>query len=268
MLNHLNDVAHVKLKKYNFNIFYNPKDLTGPSFHLAYDLDKGFSNYERVEKDEILSLVPENGCILDIGANIGLFSVYFTLKRPDIKILSFEPHPKTFECLKNTIDSNHFKQITPVNKAIGKNKETLKLYTSVLNDGGHSLTSEKLTEEGFSSDFFEVEVAPLSHENMDLTINKVHVIKIDVEGAELSVLEGIKTLLEEDQPVIMLESSNKDLAEKSGIYKFFSDHFPSKIEARIPGTKDFLSMEQLSEIGKERLLKGNTHSNYFFYFNK
>ena len=98
----LDDSAVIKLNDFNLDICFNPKDLTGPSFHLAYDLDKGFKNYEEIDKKEILNNLPSSGVFVDIGANIGLFSLFIAKQRADITSYAFEPEPLNFKNLEKS----------------------------------------------------------------------------------------------------------------------------------------------------------------------
>jgi hypothetical protein len=63
--------------------------------------------------------IKKDAVIFDVGANIGLTSVIFSISSPDGKIFSFEPSPKAFSFLCETVNLNDLKNCSPVNLALG-----------------------------------------------------------------------------------------------------------------------------------------------------
>ena len=100
--------------------------MRGPSFHFAYGLEKGFNNYEETAKNKLLSFLPEKGVFYDIGANIGMYSVYFVLHKPDLQLYSFEPETEAFLCLESSL-SKTGSNIHVYKKAIGEITEKKKI---------------------------------------------------------------------------------------------------------------------------------------------
>lgn len=252
----LPSIAHKNiLKKINFH--FDPRDMRGPSFHFAYDLEKGFINYEETAKKELLDLVPMGGTFLDVGANIGMFSVYFALKRKDIQIYCFEPDSTVYRCLSRNMNQFDDERIKIFNSALGEKKEEKALYKSELNDGGHSFIPE--TENQKSE---KVSVAVYD----DLVVNGVveipDVIKIDVEGFEYPVLKGMEESIKIHRPTLYIESSNVDFMEKGQLWKFLSDL--DGLYARRPGSKNRMSMEELSDFARKEVENKILVSNYFF----
>lgn len=261
LMNHLDDIASVYLKTFNLEIFYNPKDLTGPSFHLAYDLDKGFKNYEEIEKNELLDAIPENGVFVDIGANIGMFSLYILNKRPDIVSYAFEPEPLNFDYISKTKNKNELNNLKLFNVAVGEKVEKLKLYKSNKNDGGHSLVLDHSIED--DNEVSTVQVMPLG-QILPSDLEKIHAIKIDVEGAEANVLKGALSTISKYKPVLLIESSNIDLANKENLYSILFDNFKYSLLARIPGSQNKMTLPELSKLAQSRLDQKIYVNNYFF----
>src|SRR4051794_40874197 len=73
----------------HFKLRVDLKDIRGPSFYVMYGGEDAFNRYERIEKLEILNILPPDGVFLDLGANIGLFSFFVALNRPLSRIYSF-----------------------------------------------------------------------------------------------------------------------------------------------------------------------------------
>jgi FkbM family methyltransferase len=258
----LSETAFFNLKENNLRVYFIPKDMRGPSFHLAYDLDRGFQNYEEIDKDEIVDSLPEEGVFVDVGANIGLFSLYVSNKKPNVQIYSFEPNSLTRKCLESTKEFNHLNNLTIYSHAVEKIVESGKLYKSDHNDGGHSLNPDY--EQVNNQEFEPVEIKPL--DNKMFSNKKVNVIKIDVEGAEKEVLEGALDLIKNDKPMLIIEILNRDLIDKKGVYSVLSENFSDHITVRSPGDSHKNNFDSLSDMAIHNLSKGTEYNNYIFEF--
>jgi len=116
--------------------------------------------------------------IIDCGANIGLSTIYFKTKYPLAKIISFEPDPYVFETLTKNIELTNNNGITLINKGLGKISETKKFFSEGA-DGGRIA----LPEDDQNIISIEIEIlSPYLKEPVDM-------LKIDIEGSELEVLE-------------------------------------------------------------------------------
>ena len=270
-LNILPNIAHKKILQ-GINFHYNPKDLRGPSFHFAYELEKGFLNYEETDKKELLDLVPKGGIFLDIGANIGLFSVYFSLQRKDIKVYCFEPDEATFVCLAKNTEQLKSREIKIFNKALGEKCGEEELHKSSINDGGHSFIKSMHTIEIFKEkprDGGSKIVPMVTFDELVKTreVELPDVIKIDVEGYELGVIKGMSESISAKKPDMLIETSNSDLANKGSFWKHMTTLKDLGIFARQPGSLIKMNMEELAIAAKKNLDRNKLLSNYFFQFN-
>jgi FkbM family methyltransferase len=133
--------------------------------------------------------------IIQIGAHHG--NEYHTLKNICSKILMFEPQKKVFEILQKNVSFD--KEVILVNKALGSEKGTLKMYTENDNNGqSSSLLKPALHTIQYPgikfNNFEEVEVTTLN----DYFLNKTYdynLITLDVQGYELEVLKGSSNVL-------------------------------------------------------------------------
>lgn len=123
----------------------------------------------------------EGDIVVDIGANIGVFSIYAARKVG--KVLSFEPCLENFEDLKENIELNNAKNIFLYNKGIYSKKGKLKLYLTE-EMTGHSINKQ----DSFSGEIEDIEVITLSDIFKDYDIEKIDFLKIDCEGSEYEVL--------------------------------------------------------------------------------
>jgi FkbM family methyltransferase len=246
--------------------YFDPRDLTGPSFHFAYDLEKGFLNYEIEAKNELLNDLPKDGIFFDVGANIGLYSLYFALERADLNIICFEPNPLAYECLQKTFSSWKGKKPTLYQKAVGSKNEQKKLYQSHVNDGGHSLHFSPEHLDKNIDDFSLVTTIQLD-EWIDQGLLPIpQALKIDVEGFELEVLKGVKKTLIKHRPILLIECSNQDLANKNEFWQFMDQFSALNIRAKIPGQSARITLEQLSQHAFIQWQEGIPLSNYFYFF--
>jgi FkbM family methyltransferase len=143
------------------------------------------------------------GTAVDIGANIGNHSLYFT----DLfkSVYSFEPNPRAFALL--SINSELNNNIKPVNIGISDVSGKLYLYSNVQNIGNSYLSEDD------PGSAHMVGVATLD-ESMD-PAEDITFIKLDVEGHELKALLGSKKIIEKQKPIIMFEQHKNDFINGS-----------------------------------------------------
>lgn len=122
--------------------------------------------------------------ILDCGANVGLSVLYFKQLYPNSEIVAFEPDPNIFAKLARNVQSMNLKNVTLVPKAVWKEQTTLPF---ILEGGNSSRIANK-------SDSTTVDVETITLRSF---INRhVDFLKIDIEGAEVDVLENCRDLLD------------------------------------------------------------------------
>lgn len=123
------------------------------------------------------------GYFFDVGANIGVYSILIS-EVSNVYIYSFEPHPETFNLLKENLKINLRKNVFPENIAIGSRNSIVRLSNSPYSSINKVLTDtleDGITINQFSLDEF-------------IFANKIcpDIIKIDDEGYEVDVLKGLK----------------------------------------------------------------------------
>lgn len=171
-------------------------------------LQSGIFFKEDFHEVEFLSIVKDKYLkagmvILDIGANIGNHSVYFSKIGKAKKIYAFEPIKSTYDMLCKNIEINDLKDIVyPNNCAVGEGTGKAKVESyNPLNIGATHLS---LAEESNASgtDIGGIQIISID----DFSIrDQVDFIKIDVEGFEVNVIKGMKQLLKKDKPILWIE---------------------------------------------------------------
>ncbi len=152
---------------------------------------------------------------LDVGANIGTYSLSASSclqKNIGGMVYSFEPVSHIFEIFKNNIELNHIDNIVPSQLAVFEKNTTLELYVSSRENLGMSSMFHHDTESG---EVEKVEAIKLDDFIETNQIGRVDLIKIDIEGAELFALRGMKKAIEQFRPTLLMEISESVLGENS-----------------------------------------------------
>jgi amino acid adenylation domain-containing protein/FkbM family methyltransferase len=163
---------------------------------------------------------PANGCVFDVGAHIGLFTLYALEKSPELEVVAFEPCPPLFEALQrntqgldnvqlcpfglgsrdDTAQLTHYPQVTGMSSFAPDPDEERALLSGILRNLGKArdaqsatqlATSDEYLAERFASTTFACRRRTLSDVLAETGVERVDLLKIDVQKAELDVLEGI-----------------------------------------------------------------------------
>jgi FkbM family methyltransferase len=155
----------------------------------------------------IRHLLPSKRFFLDIGANVGYYSVLAALVNPGCRIHSFEPSPSTFGVLHENVTANHLLNVQTNQLALGDKTGTLKF--NVYAD--QALNSPKAGDDDQHPFFKEgpAQVIDVPSIKLDDFLAEHHlpqpdVVKLDVEGFEYFVLQGARNLLSSANPPILL----------------------------------------------------------------
>jgi len=176
--------------------------------------------YNGFEQDETIFVrrFLENGDIfLDIGANIGLFSLIASHYVGDKgKIYTFEPATETYRRLCENVEMNAFNNILTFQIGLSDKEEELLFNTSQTGyDAWNSFTKLEVLKDSQS---ILVKTKTLDSFLNQLNISDVNFVKLDVEGWEMNVLKGSKELLlSEKAPVLMVEFTEEN-AFAAGYY--------------------------------------------------
>lgn len=189
--------------------------------------------YEKFEIDEIdfvNNFLKEGDIFLDIGANVGLFSLYAAKKVGfSGSVIAFEPAYVTHKRLLGNCELNKLSNVRPFKLGLSNENTTLEL--NISSNGFEAWnTFVKSNDNKFSSKE-SVEVNSLDYflSQNSIDTDKISLIKLDVEGFEINVLKGASALLAKDNaPVFMVEFTD-DNAISAGhccheIYKLLNQY--------------------------------------------
>ena len=143
--------------------------------------------------------------VLDVGGHIGIFAIKASREVGDSgSIYTFEPVPTNFALLKKNLELNRLENTKAFNVAVSdKNNENVTFHINDFNTGMGSINFE----DG-SSKSIVVQTITLDDFVKEHSINLINFMKIDVEGHEVSVLQGAKHCLAICQKIV-LESHQK-----------------------------------------------------------
>lgn len=148
-------------------------------------------------------LIDEGDWVLDVGANIG----YYTLKLSKLvglrgRVIAFEPIPQTFAHLSNNVMAARCNNVTLINAAISSSIDLAWMEIPSFATGLKNFFQAAITDDIRSADT-PVLTMPIDCLHIK---NRIKFVKIDTEGHENFVFEGMKTLLERDRPTLIVES--------------------------------------------------------------
>lgn len=159
-----------------------------------------------------------NPICLDIGANIGLTSLLMDQFIAGGHIFSFEPHPKTYGQLERNITSNQLglNEIKTFSLGLGKEKGEL-LFRDVdqFNTGNSILLEGSLASK--AQNVTTVNIERLDDMTLTAPDQRVDLMKIDVEGFELNVLDGAPDILKRTD-VVLLEFNHWCLTSLARVF--------------------------------------------------
>ncbi len=157
--------------------------------------------------------IPEGACVLDVGANIGLFSLFATRLRPGAQVYAFEPVPDIFDALRLNADLHgasiralpyglsdragratftYYPHLSIMSgqAADERDRDVVRAYLK-RGDGEDASLIDELLDERMEGRPVECELRTVSQMLREHGIERVDLLKIDVEKSELAVLRGI-----------------------------------------------------------------------------
>lgn len=144
----------------------------------------------------------------DIGANKGSFIYWLSWWVRDGRVVAFEPQPELARGLKNICGVIGLGNVTIEAKAVHQHAGEQQLYVPV----GHQPGASLIRQEKETDDFVELSVPVVTLDDYFNEDDKVALLKIDVEGAELGLLRGAERILRRRAPLLVLECENRHLA--------------------------------------------------------
>lgn len=243
----------------SLTLFYSLRDIAGPSYDLGFDRVDAFHNYEKEDKDLILKYIKPKSVFMDIGANIGHFSFYFKEKHPDLECHLFEPNPKLYQCINMSLKASKLNGVFPHQLALSNSNGEASFFIDSYNDGGHSLLIDKISAKSKDTQKVTVKTIRLDEFVNERNLEKIDIIKVDIQGAERSFIEGGIETINKNKPVMMIEVDSEKVGE---FFSFLSDVLSFEVDIFYFKNNRPLKLEQLKALGMELKQKGHKEANF------
>jgi FkbM family methyltransferase len=194
--------------------FYYPYSFQGGKIYLNIKesrmmLRRALGMYEQEKHAAIRAFLKKGDVFIDVGVNKGDFSlVAADIVGDNGRVLAFEPEPDNCKWIRKSIYANEYRNVDLYEMALSNKEGSARLFIGK-KSGYHSLIS---TKQHLAGEFIEV-----ATERLDGFLGRigwdrpVNMIKIDVEGAEMAVLEGASELLKSSRRLTILLDIHPDL---------------------------------------------------------
>jgi FkbM family methyltransferase len=156
----------------------------------------------------IRNWVKRDSIIWDVGANVGLFAFPAALKARDGRVYSFEPDPKVVRQVERslTLPLNKGLPVTIVGAAISDRDGVAEFEISAYSTAMSRLKGASPWQDDQVKAREVRTVVTLTIDTLAKTLIPPSIIKIDVEGAEMHVLEGARSTIAQYRPIILIEA--------------------------------------------------------------
>lgn len=200
---HLHFIGIIKIKldkSHNFKMYHHGTSEENELFWGG--IENGF---EKTSVRLWRKLCIDTPVVLDIGANTGLYSLVTKALNPSAKVFAFEPVPKVLEYLNYNVEINNY-DITVIPKAASNFNGTATVYLRKDEGFTTSVTVNKsLLAETTPKDELIIECIKLADFISKNNIERIDLIKLDVETHEPEVLEGMGVYLDKFKPDFLIE---------------------------------------------------------------
>ena len=201
----LSESKEIKINNYKMKTIANDKGIS--SELLIY------GNHEPLTTKIILEELSENMNCVDIGSNIGYYVLLENMKiGKNGKIWAIEPSPENFSTLKENIELQNGENIKAFNFAIGdKNGEIEFVISKKSNWSKVKSENESVDSE---NKVINVPLKTLDSFAKENNLERVNLLRMDVEGYENKIILGATQFLNQFKPTIMLEIHKMIMGEK------------------------------------------------------
>jgi FkbM family methyltransferase len=152
--------------------------------------------------------------VVDVGAHVGYYTLLAAKQvGPTGKVYAFEADLDNHEILLKNIGINGYNNVVTVQIAVSDRSGRSTLYLTALDSGRHSMYHHGLPERGSTS----VETTTLDSFLESEDWPRVDLMKIDVEGAEVTVLDGMTSLMERNADLKLIIEFNPVLLQDGGV---------------------------------------------------
>lgn len=133
--------------------------------------------------------IADDATVIDIGAHIGVFSVFAAKRGGNVAVYAFDPDPANYALLLDNVEMNKsIGKVHTFRMAVSGRKGKRRLVRSRASLARHSLFDNRYLNQGETQDIIEVECTTLYDIFAENSIERCDVLKLDCEGAEYEIL--------------------------------------------------------------------------------
>jgi FkbM family methyltransferase len=197
-----------------------------------------------------LELSRRSKVIVDVGANTGIFTLLSKCVNKDARVISFEPMQFIAEKFKRNMSLNNL-EYELYDFALSDTESVVEVHSESMNNSYTIAIDNQNVKESSKEEYFALEMKTKRLDQFieDQKIEKIDLMKIDVERHEPMVLEGMGTYLEKMRPDILIEIQSAEIA--------------AKIQAFVDGMGYFYF--NINDLGKVRQTPKIEKSDYLNY---
>lgn len=193
------------------------------------------NEYEPQETELVKKIVKPDMVCLDIGANIGYYSIL--MGKLGAEVYAYEPEPTNFELLQKNVKENNLDRVNCKNYALSPSSKNDTLYLCDASHGMHRMFKSRFCDKSI-----KVNIASI-HPDHDCDF-----VKIDVEGSEKDVLQVLYGCIQNKRPIMLIEFHPPTFEEKGddpeSIYLLIKKALDYEIYL-VPDTTNPISYEEL-----------------------
>jgi FkbM family methyltransferase len=213
------------------------------------------TGYEFATSSLFRTVVSDADVVVDIGAHVGYFSLLAANTRPEAVVVAVEASPENVEVLQANVESAGVRVVAA---AVGSYTGVARLHVAGASD------NSALTPHPAADSTRPVEVPIVEFASLDLPRGGKLVVKVDVEGNELDVLEGVGSAFDRYDDVRLFVELNPACLERAGAGA------GELLDELTPNFRTFLLDEEnrdwvevVSADDIDRALRGRTHANLY-----
>jgi FkbM family methyltransferase len=194
-----NSDCDLEVTRQGLRWYLNPSDFV--QSHLYWTAE-----YESWDVLQLSRWVHPGAVVFDVGANFGYYSISLaSVMQGNGKVFAFEPSKTTFRRLRTNIGLNHLESVVSAIPC-GLSETSQVAYLDQVEEGNSGAAAVSPEAKGEA-----IQLDTLDHFCDANEIHRMDLIKIDVEGSELRVIEGGRAMLTRHQPIIMVEFNSSAL---------------------------------------------------------
>lgn len=176
--------------------------------YFALQIRRGSFQADEPEFDLAADLLRQGDWVLDIGANIGQYTVRFSeLVGSEGRVIAFEPVPDTFDLLSSNVSFHGAQNVTLINAAASDSTKIVGVEIPKLDSGLDNFYMAHISARTDGLKVLCLRIDTLAIQN------KISLVKIDAEGHDFVVLKGMKDLLKRDRPIVFIEESSDEVVD-------------------------------------------------------